>query len=91
MPGFKLRKNAEITVCSLSAKDKVFETTGIFRGTTMLSQFSAFIMEMPGEKKGKKNVRLVPEHMILTIDIHKNGEVEDEEKKDKEKHSSQYA
>jgi len=92
MTEFKLRKNAKVTVHSLSSKDKVFETEGTFTGYTMLNQFSALIIQLPGKKtKTNENIRLIPEHMVLSLDVHKNGEKEDERKKRKDKHTTHYA
>ena len=92
MEEFKLRKNAELVVRSASGKDEVLETEGSFRGHTMLSQFSALIIQLPGRKmKGRENIRLIPEHMVLSIDVVKNGKKEDGEEKDDEPHSGHYA
>ena len=89
---FKLRKNAKITIFSLSSRDKVFETAGVFKGNTMMNQFSALIVQLPGKKtKNNENIRLIPEHMVLSIDVHRNGEKEADKKKGKDKHASHYA
>jgi len=89
---FKLRKNAEVTIFSLSSKDKVFETAGVFKGYTMLNQFSALIVKLPGKTtKNNENIRLIPEHMVLSVDVHKNGEKETDKKKGKDKLTSHYA
>lgn len=89
---FKLRKNAKITILSLSSKDKVLETTGVLKGSTMMNQFSVLVIQLPGKKtKSKENIRLIPEHMVLSIDVHKNGEKEDDKKRGKDKQTTHYA
>jgi len=90
MKKFNLKKNAEVTVCSLSSKDKVLETRGIFKGYTLLNQISAMIIKIPG-KKERENLRLIPEHMILSIDLHKNGDEEEEDLRENEGPGTHYA
>ena len=92
MEGFKLRKGAEILVRSLSSKDEVLETQGIYQGNTMIGQGSALIVKLPGRKvKGKENIRLLPEHMLLSIDVIKNGQLKEKGDKDKGKYPTNYA
>ena len=64
---------------SLESREKPMETVGIFKGYAALAHDTALVMELGnGEDKGK--LRLIPSHMIISIDVLK-AEKEREEKK----------
>jgi len=67
-------------VKSLESRDHPMETVGIFRGYAAVAHDTAIVMELDkshGEDKGR--LRLIPSHMILSIDVLK-AEKEKEEK-----------
>lgn len=67
-------------VKSLESRDKPMETFGIFKGYAALAHDTALVMELDkshGDDKGK--MRLIPSHMIISIDVLK-AEKEKEEK-----------
>ncbi len=68
---------------SLGSRDKPLETRGVFHGMTHISNGLSAIairLEEPKDLKGK--LRIIPTHMILSIDILEA--VEEEKKEDKE-------
>ncbi len=89
MEKFTLRKNADVTIRSLSTKDQVYEIRGKLEGYTMLQQSSALIIRLAEKKKGEDNVCLIPEHMVLSIQVHKNGRRQPKTKKTS--NNAQYA
>ncbi len=65
---------------SLESRDKPMETVGIFKGYAAIAHDTAIVMELNGplpEEKGR--LRLIPSHMIISIDVLK-AEKEKEEK-----------
>lgn len=67
-------------VKSLESRDKPMETVGVFKGYAALAHDTAVVMELDkshGEDKGR--IRLIPSHMIISIDVLK-AEKEKEEK-----------
>ncbi|MCU0851671.1 MAG: hypothetical protein MUC90_00220 [Thermoplasmata archaeon] len=67
-------------VKSLEARDKPMETYGTFKGYAAIAHDTALVMELDkshGEDKGR--MRLIPSHMIISIDVLK-AEKEKEEK-----------
>ena len=65
---------------SLESRDHPMETVGIFKGYAAVAHDTAIVMELDkshGEDKGR--LRLIPSHMILSIDVLK-AEKEKEEK-----------
>ena len=76
-----LTEGSQYRVKSLEARDKPMETIGIFKGYAAVAHDTAIVMEL--EKPlgdGKAMLRLIPSHMIISIDILRAKE----EKKDKE-------
>jgi len=65
---------------SLESRDHPMETMGIFKGYAALAHDTAVVIELDkshGDDKGR--LRLIPSHMILSIDVLK-AEKEKEEK-----------
>ncbi|MGB2825932.1 MAG: hypothetical protein WBC49_04770 [Thermoplasmata archaeon] len=76
-----LTEGSQYRVKSLEARDKPMETIGVFKGYAAVAHDTAIVMEL--EKPlgdGKAMLRLIPSHMIISIDILKAKE----EEKDKE-------
>lgn len=57
-------------VKSLESKDKPMETVGIFKGYAAIAHDTAIVMEVEKEL-GKEHgmLRLIPSHMIISIDV----------------------
>lgn len=63
-PGSKYR------IASLESRDKTLITTGIFKGYIMIGEIDALCMEMDEtHKELSGKIRIVPAHMILSIDV----------------------
>lgn len=76
-----LTEGSQYRVKSLEARDKPMETIGVFKGYAAIAHDTAIVMEL--EKPlgdGKAMLRLIPSHMIISIDVLKA----EEEKKAKE-------
>ena len=65
-----LTEGSQYRVKSLEARDKPMETIGIFKGYAAVAHDTAIVMEleMPLED-GKTMLRLIPSHMIISIDV----------------------
>lgn len=66
-------------VKSLESRDHPMETTGIFKGYAAVAHDTAIVMELDkthGEEKGR--LRLIPSHMIISIDVLKAEKEKDE-------------
>jgi len=75
-----LTPGSQYRIKSLESRDHPMETIGIFKGYAALAHDTAVVMELDkshGEDKGR--LRLIPSHMILSIDVLK-AEKESEEK-----------
>ncbi|MBU1158096.1 MAG: hypothetical protein KKE24_02010 [Candidatus Thermoplasmatota archaeon] len=69
---------------SLESREKPLETTGVFKGYAALAHDTALVMEVEkisGESK-EKFMRLIPSHMVISIDVLKAEK--EEEVKDKD-------
>lgn len=75
-----LTPGSQYRVKSLESRDHPMETVGIFKGYAALAHDTVVVMELDkphGDDKGR--LRLIPSHMILSIDVLK-AEKEKEEK-----------
>ena len=76
-----LTQGSQYRIKSLESRDKPMETVGIFRGYAAVAHDTALVMELEkklGEEKGM--LRLIPSHMIISIDVlkaEKEKEVKD--------------
>src|SRR5512137_1945540 len=64
-----LTPGSQYRIKSLEARDKPMETIGIFKGYAAVAHDTAIVMELDkssGEEKGR--LRLIPSHMIISID-----------------------
>lgn len=76
-----LTEGSQYRIKSLEARDKPMETIGVFKGYAAIAHDTAIVMEL--EKPlgdGKAMLRLIPSHMIISIDVLRA----EEEKKAKE-------
>jgi len=68
---------------SLESRDHPMETVGIFKGYAAVAHDTAIVMELDkshGEEKGR--LRLIPTHMIISIDVVKAEKEKEEKEKD---------
>lgn len=69
-------------VRSLESRDKPLETIGVFKGYAAVAHDTAIVMEVEltmGENK-ERFLRLIPAHMVVSIDVLKAEKEEDEQK-----------
>jgi hypothetical protein len=84
---FVLTKGSKYRVKSIESRDKPLVTHGTFKGYTVVGHDEAIIMELDDSHKetaGRK--RLIPNHMIVAIDVIEVAE----EKKEKDEPSRMY-
>jgi hypothetical protein len=68
---------------SLEAKDKPMETVGIFKGYAAIAHDTAVVMQLEKQLNDEASrIRLIPAHMILSIDVLKAEEEKKETEKD---------
>jgi len=76
-----LTPGSQYKIKSLESRDKLMETVGLFKGYAAVAHDTAIVMELDkshGDESGR--LRLIPSHMIISIDVLK-AEKEREEKK----------
>ena len=71
-------------VRSLESRDKPLETVGVFKGYAAVAHDTAIVMEVDlSTVEGKdKFMRLIPSHMIISIDVLKAEKEEEHKDKD---------
>lgn len=77
---FLLTPGSQYRIKSLESRDRPMETVGVFKGYAALAHDTAVVIELDkshGEDGGR--LRLIPSHMILSIDVLR-AEKEKEEK-----------
>jgi len=69
---------------SLESRDKPLETVGVFRGYAAIAHDTAVVIEVEKATGGgsERLIRLIPSHMIISIDVLKAEK--EEEVKDKD-------
>ncbi len=78
----QLTAGSEYRITSMESRDKPLVTKGIFKGYTMIGDIDSLCMELDSShKESKGKIRVIPSHMIISIDI---ISVAKEEKKDDE-------
>lgn len=79
-----LIEGSEYKVQSLGSRDTPIQSSGVFRGYTMLGNHAeAICLELgEGHRKLAGKIRVIPTHMVLSIDIIKEGEKGKEEEED---------
>jgi flagellar motor switch protein FliM len=71
-------------VKSLESREKPLETVGVFKGYAAIAHDTAVVMEVElsiGESK-EQLTRLIPAHMIISIDVLKAEKEEEQKEKD---------
>lgn len=71
-------------VKSLESREKPLETIGVFKGYAAVAHDTAVVMEVElstGESK-ERFMRLIPSHMIISIDVLKAEKEEEQKEKD---------
>ena len=79
-----LTEGSEYVIQSLGSREAPLETCGTFRGYTMVGTHSEGIcIELDKtHKKMAGKIRVIPTHMLLTIDIRKEAKKEEDEAED---------
>ena len=71
-----LTEGSQYRVKSLEARDKPMETIGVFKGYAAIAHDTAIVMELESPLgEAKTMLRLIPSHMIISIDVLKAEEV----------------
>lgn len=66
----QLTVGSEYKITSMESRDKPLVTQGIFKGYTMMGDIDSLCMEMgASHKDGAGKIRVIPSHMIISIDI----------------------
>ncbi len=71
-------------VKSLESREKPLETIGVFKGYAAVAHDTAVVMEVElstGESK-ETFMRLIPSHMVISIDVLKAEKEEEQKEKD---------
>ncbi len=78
-----LTKGSQYKIKSLEAKDKPMETVGIFKGYAAIAHDTAIVMQLEKQLSDEAaRIRLIPAHMILSIDVLKVEEEKEEVEKE---------
>jgi hypothetical protein len=86
-PPVQLTLGSKYHVRSLASREAVLETRGTFRGFTSVGSIDGLAMELDAshsDLKGK--LRVIPSHMVLSIDILEAAKKDDEVKEDLSMH-----
>lgn len=66
----QLTVGSEYKITSMESRDKPLVTKGIFKGYTMIGEIDSLCMELNSSyKEMKGKTRVIPSHMIISIDI----------------------
>ena len=65
---FQLTPGSRYLVKSVLTRESVQETEGTFKGVTTVGTSDSLVMEV-GPKGGKGKLRILPTHMIVSIDV----------------------
>jgi hypothetical protein len=80
-----LTLGSKYLVRSLASREAVLETRGTFRGFVSVGSIDGLALEVSdGELAGK--LRVIPSHMVLSIDILEEAKTEDEKPEDLSMH-----
>ncbi len=78
----QLTQGSKYKITSMESRDKPLITRGMFKGYTMIGDIDSLCMELDSSHKGNKGkIRVIPSHMIISIDI---ISIAKEEKKESE-------
>lgn len=78
----ELTEGSHYIIKSLSTRDESVETRGYFEGYIQLGKHQAMAMEMDDSHEEPGRKRIVPCHMISSVDVIEQAEPDEEEKKD---------
>ncbi len=84
----RLVVGSKYNIVSLCKRNETIETEGTFKGYIYLGRDQALKMEMEEGDEGAKQIRVVPSHMILYLDIIEQKE--EKKKKDNNRNSSYF-
>lgn len=74
-------------VRSLASREAVLETRGVFRGFTSVGSIDGLAIELDeSHPETKGRLRVIPSHMVLSIDIVEAAKTEDEKAEDLSMH-----
>lgn len=83
----QLTMGSKYHVKSLASREAVLETRGVFRGFTSVGSIDGLAMEMDDSHADMKGrTRVIPSHMVLSIDIIEAAKSEVEKAEDLSMH-----
>ena len=81
-PSVHLTLGSKYHVRSLASREAVLETTGTFKGIVSVGTVDGLAIEVEAPKEMKGKIRVIPTHMVLSIDILEAVKREEEAKDD---------
>ena len=78
----RLTEGSHYLVKSLSTRDEIIKTQGFFRGYIQLGKHQAISMELNESHEDEGETRIIPCHVIASIDIIDQAESTEETKKE---------
>lgn len=70
MEKIQLTVGSKYKITSMESRDKPLITRGTFKGYTMIGDIDSLCMELDvSHKEAKGKIRVIPSHMIISIDI----------------------
>ncbi len=78
----RLTEGSHYLVKSLSTRDEIITTRGFFNGYLQLGKHQAISMELDDTHEDAGETRIIPCHVIASIDIIDRVELEEESKKE---------
>jgi hypothetical protein len=77
---YELTEGSKYIITSLGSRDNPIESTGEFCGYVTIGNGGALVIKLDKSHKGMGGkMRIIPAHMILTIDVVKRAKKADEE------------
>jgi hypothetical protein len=66
----QLTEGSTYKITSIGTRDNPTKTSGVFKGYTVVGNMDAICMELDKSHRGLKGkLRIIPTHMVMTIDI----------------------
>ena len=86
-PPVTLTLGSKYHVRSLASREAITETRGTFRGFTSVGSIDGLAMELDEtHKELKGKMRVIPSHMVLSIDILEAAKTDEEKSEDTSMH-----
>lgn len=87
MEELQLTLGSKYLIRSILSREQTLETEGVFRGITTIGTNDAIVMEL-GSKAGamKGKMRVIPTHMITSIDILESVKAAEKKSEDENVH-----